>query len=297
MAGAADGLPPFSVSQVSTLGASFAEDVRAYAEAGVDGIGIWELKLAEVSDDEARTLLAESGLGLATAVPAIPSILPLARLEGPVDPQERIELICASVHRLAGLGAPTVICLTGPGGERDPDEARRVVVDGLRTIGVEGERAGVRIGLEPFQREGIEDWSIANTLDDAASLIGEAARPALGIQFDVWHQWNVPTLPDDIARHAHRIVGVHVDDWREPTRSWADRALPGEGVAGVPAILAALEDAGWDGFYDLEIFSDDGTFGDAYPDSLWALPPAELARRARTAFAEAWARRRAERKP
>ena len=34
---------------------------------------------------------------------------------------------------------------------------------------------------------------------------------------------------------------------------------------------------GWDGFYDLEIFSDNGAFGIAYPDSLWDLDAAELA--------------------
>ena len=43
------------------------------------------------------------------------------------------------------------------------------------------------------------------------------------------------------------------------------------------ALIAALDAAGWDGLYDLEIFSDDGTFGSAYPDSLWSLPAADMA--------------------
>ena len=37
--------PRFSMSQISTLAASFADDLDAYAAAGLDGIGIWELKL------------------------------------------------------------------------------------------------------------------------------------------------------------------------------------------------------------------------------------------------------------
>jgi sugar phosphate isomerase/epimerase len=85
---------------------------------------------------------------------------------------------------------------------------------------------------------------------------------------------------------------VHVSDWREPTRGWADRALPGDGGAGVPAILGALERAGWDGFYDLEIFSDNGTFGAAYPDSLWDVEPDELVRRGRESFIQCWDERR-----
>ena len=34
-----------SLSTISTLNASFAEDVAAYAAAGFDAIGLWEFKL------------------------------------------------------------------------------------------------------------------------------------------------------------------------------------------------------------------------------------------------------------
>jgi sugar phosphate isomerase/epimerase len=82
-----------------------------------------------------------------------------------------------------------------------------------------------------------------------------------------------------------------VADWRQPTRGWADRVLPGDGVADLPAILGALERTGWDGYYDLEIFSDNGTFGNAWPGSLWEVPAEELARAGREALARAWAAR------
>jgi sugar phosphate isomerase/epimerase len=130
-----------------------------------------------------------------------------------------------------------------------------------------------------------------NTLGEAAALVDEVGSPALGIQFDIWHLWNTPGLLDDIAEHAHRFAGVHVNDWRDPTRGWADRALPGDGVADVPAILGALDRAGWDGFYDLEIFSDNGAFGAAYPDSLWDLQATDLAARARERFMTCWQER------
>jgi len=284
--------PKFAISQVSTLAASFGDDVRAYAAAGADGIGVWELKLGEGGDAEALEQLAASGLGSASAVPAVPSVLPLPLLPGPESPEERVASLCASVHRLAAFAPSAVVCLTGPAGDRDPDEARELVVEGLRTVAAEAERAGVRLALEPFQREGIEDWSLANTLSEAAELVAEVGSGAVGIQFDVWHLWNTPDLLDEIDRHAGLIAGVHVNDWREPTRGWADRALPGDGAADLPSILGALDAAGWDGFYDLEIFSDDGAFGSAYPDSLWALDAADLARRGREAFVRCWQERR-----
>jgi len=259
--------------------------VRAYAAAGLDGIGVWELKLAAGGDTEALAQLEASGLGSAAAVPAIPSILPLPLMEGPADPRERVEAICASLHRLAPFGPTSIVCLTGPGDDRD------AVVAGLRVIGDEAARAGVRVGLEPVNRIGGEDWTMINSLAEAAELLDDADRPALGIQFDTWHLWNTPRLFDEIDSYADRFVGVHVADWRQPTRGWADRVLPGDGVADLPAILGALERAGWSGFYDLEIFSDNGTFGDPWPGSLWDVPAEELAHAGREALARAWADR------
>lgn len=277
--------PPFSISQITTLGATFEADLRAYAAAGVDGIGIWEIKLPEGGDEQAHEQLEASGLGRAAAVPSVPSILPLPLMDGPADPSERIEAICASVHRLARFEPSSVVCLTGPGDDRD------TVVEGLRTIGDEAARAGVRIGLEPINRVGGEDWTSISSLQEAAELLDDADRPALGIQFDSWHVWNTPELVDEIERHAHRFVGVHIADWRDPTRGWADRVLPGDGVADLPALLGSLERAGWNGFYDLEIFSDNGTFGNAWPGSLWDVPEEELARRGKEAFERAWSAR------
>jgi sugar phosphate isomerase/epimerase len=261
--------------------------VRAYSAAGADAIGIWELKLED--DEAALEALAAAGLGRASAVPALPSILPLPLMEGPSDPQARIDAICASVHRLAAFEPSGIICLTGPGDDRG------TVIEGLRTIAGEAERAGVRIGLEPINRVGGEDWTMISSLGDAADLLDEADHPALGLQFDTWHLWNAPNVVEEIASHVHRVVGVHVADWRDPTRNWADRVLPGDGVADLPALLGALEAAGWRGYYDVEIFSDNGSFGNAWPDSLWDVPAAALAVAARESFERVWeARNRTE---
>ena len=273
--------PKFSISQVSTLAASFADDVRVYAEGGVDAIGIWELKLGDAPDDEELDLFRQSGLGAATAVPLVPSIHPLPLLPGPDDPRERIDGILRSLNRLAAFEPAAILCFTGPG-----DGA--TVVEGLREIGAEAERLGVRVALEPFQCEGLSNWSIVNTIGDAVELLEEVGSPAFGIQFDVWHLWNTPDLYDEIERHSDMFVGVHVSDWREPMRGWADRVLPGEGIADVPGILGALDRAGWDGYYDIEIFSDNGSFGAMHPDSLWDLDPAEFVRRSRESFTRSW---------
>jgi sugar phosphate isomerase/epimerase len=273
--------PLFSISQVSSLAASFADDVRVYAAAGVDGIGIWELKLDGGSLEEFRA----SGLGSASAVPAVPSVHPLPLLPGPENARERVDSLLRSLEVLAPYEPAAMLCFTGPGD-------RATAVSGVREVAREAEKLGLRLAVEPFQREGIESWSILNTLGDAAEFLEEVGSDAVGIQFDVWHLWNTPDLLEEIPRHAHLIAGVHVNDWRVPTRGWADRVLPGDGAADLTSILGVLEDVGWDGFYDLEIFSDNGAFGSAYPDSLWDLDTAELVRCGREAFTQSWSKRR-----
>ncbi len=276
------------MSEISTLQSSFAEDLEVYAAARLDGIGIWEMKLPQGGDAESTVLVRESGLTVTNCIPAIPSVLPMPLMDGPVDPRERVEAICASIRRLAAFEPQSVLCLTGPQGDLEPDEARRIVVDGLRRIGREARGAGVRVGLEPVQRVDHELWTIPTTVGEAIELLDEVGDPDFGIMFDVWNLWNGDSLLDDIREHVGRFTGVHVADWREPTRTWCDRVLPGEGIADVPRILAALDEAGWSGFYDIEIFSDDGTFGTDHEGSLWRLPAEDLARRAREAFMTAW---------
>ena len=268
--------PRLSISQITTVGAPFAEDVAAYVAAGAEGIGIWEMKLA---DDDARDLglVRDAGLAVTHCVPEVPSILPLPLMEGPLDARERIEAICASVRRLAAFDPACVLFLTGPGGPHT------TVVEGIRRIAEAGREVGVRVALEPVQREYAEYWTIVSDIDRALELLAEAEADDVGVLVDTWHLWNSPTVLDDLGANVGRIAGVHVADWRNPTRNTSDRAFPGEGVADLPAILRTLEQAGYGGWYDVEIFSD------VEEDSLWALPADEAARRARDSFGRVWA--------
>jgi sugar phosphate isomerase/epimerase len=247
-----------SISQITTVTQSFADDLDAYRAAGADGIGIWEMKLGDDSLERFRA----SGLEAAAAIPAIPSILPLPLLEGPADPADRVEAIRAGIRRLAPFEPACVLFLTGPGGDR------ATIVEGLRAIAEEGRVCGVPVALEPVQREFASYWTVVSSLGEAAALIDEAGVE-MGLMYDSWHLWREPL--EEIERHRDLIRGVHIADWRRPTRNTNDRALPGEGVVEFGPIIEALR---WDGLYDLEIFSDP-----ELPGSLWQEDPAELAAR------------------
>jgi sugar phosphate isomerase/epimerase len=282
--------PPFAICEFTTLRATFEEDLAVYRAAGAAGIGICEIKLEEGREEEQLGAFRASGLAATSSVPAVPSILPLPHLPGPEDPAERVEAIRASVRRLAPFEPQALVCLTGPAGARSVEEARRVLVAGLAAVAEEAAAAGVPVGLEPMSASFREDWTTITTLGEAAELCDEVGADNLGILFDTWHLWDAPDLLGEIERHGDRIVGVHVNDWRGETRGWCDRVLPGDGVADLPAVLGALADAGWRGPYELEVFSDDGTFGSAYPDSLWEEDAGDLARRGHAAFRQLWDR-------
>src|SRR5262249_15023887 len=153
--------------------------------------------------------LRESGLRATHCIPAVPSILPLTLMEGPAEPEERIEALCASVRRLAELDPVCVAFLTRPGSERE------IVPEGIRAVAAAGQAAGVAVALEPVHASQADAFSFVHTLDDAAELIG--SEP-VGIMLDLWHVSD----PAAIAAHADRILGVHVSDRREPTRGHFD---------------------------------------------------------------------------
>lgn len=281
--------PRFSVCEISTLRASFEQDLTACWKGGAEGIGICEFKLrADGNDAPALAAFRESGLAATICVPATLSVLPLPLMPGPNDPTKRVAALRAGVRRLARFGPATCMCLTGPCGARSEREARRLVVEGLRTVARAAAEIGIRIGLEPVHASIRNDWTLVSTVPEALDLLAEVDEPNLGIIFDTWHLWDTPNVLKHARTHAKRFFGVHINDRREPTRSWKDRVLPGDGVIDLPAIFGALEAGGYDGWYDMEIFSDDGLFGDDYPDSLWKLPAIQVVRRGKAGFLRAW---------
>jgi sugar phosphate isomerase/epimerase len=264
-----------SLSEISTVSASFAEDVAAYAAAGFDGIGVWEMKLPE--DDEAnRALIAGAGLAVTNCVPAVPSFLPLAipGMEGPPDPGERREAVCASVRRLAAYEPECVLCLAGPLGGRSVHDAEQIVLEGLQAAAATARDHGVTLAFEPVHRSERDAVSFVDSLLGALDLLDEGGLDDVALLLDLYHVWDDEAVWDVVGRASYRIAGVHVADWPHDTAR-SDRALPGEGRSHTKQLVDALALSGWDGYLDVEIFS--------AADGFWALPVDEAARRAHAA--------------
>ncbi len=278
--------PRFSVSEFSTLNRSYDEDLAAFAAGGAEGIGVAEAKLPPDDDSGSLRKLRESGLKATVCIPATLSILPISLSPEPAEPEARVEALAQSIWRLAPFDPEAVLFLTGVPGERSETEARAIVVEALRELGRAGREAGVEVALEPIHRTAQDEFTMVSDLPGAEELLGDAGDASIGILFDTWHLWDTPDVLEHARRLAPRFPAVHVNDWRDPTRNWDDRALPGEGVIDLSAILGALEAGGFDGWYDLEVLS-----SETYPDSLLQLPAEELVRRGREGFMRAWEKR------
>lgn len=211
-------------------------------------------------------------------MPVVPSFFPLAipGMAGPPDLEERIESLCASVHRLAAYRPESIVCLSGPLGGRAEREGRAQLITGLQRVAAVARAADVPLGLEPVHRSQRDVVSFVNSIEDALVILHEAGLDEVGLMLDLYHVWDDPAVWDTIGRATYRITGVHVADWpSDPERT--DRELPGVGVSRTRELVDALMLSGFAGSLDVEIFGDPGRF--------WGLPVDEAARQAHASVA------------
>ena len=282
--------PKLSISACTTWTTSFADDLKAYSRAGAQGIGLWEFKLPRGEDERSAEQLRASGLRASACVPEVPSIVPDPFFTDPVDPGERRDELIRAIRRLAIFEPDTILVLTGSPEQHGPEKTRRLIVDGLRAAAETAGELGLVLGLEPYRAEA---GSLVTKLPDAMELIGEIDSPNVKLIVDTWHIWDLHGIHDHLRQYVDSIVAFQINDRRDPPRSWADRVLPGDGELDLPAFFATMDDAGFDGWYDVEVFSDSGLFGDDYPDSVWKRDPNEVATHAAAEFRRLWDARKA----
>ncbi len=125
-------------------------------------------------------------------------------------------------------------------------------------LATQAQGVGVRLGIEFFP------WSNIKTLHDGLQLVADAGNDAGGVVIDTWHIARAHTPPADLARvPLDRIIGVELNDADEQVIGtlFEDtvhrRRYCGEGVFELPAMIAALRTAGWNGPWGVEILSNE----------------------------------------
>lgn len=282
--------PRLSVCQLSLPDTTFEQDLDLIKASGATGVAIAELKLRDGEEAAQIAALKESGLTATICIPNNTSPLPLRPdyiFPGPTDPDLRLEAMLGSIRRIAMFEPDCILVVTGSSSGYDVADARKIAVEALREAATVAVNLGTRLALETNRNEGL-DFSFLRSLPETIDFMDEVGSPGIGLLYDFYHLWDEDNIIADTERFASRIFGVQYNDWREPPRCFADRLLPGDGIMDIPALLGALERGGYRGWYDFEIFSDDGRWGTELPDSLWKIPYDKLIERAHTGLLKAW---------
>jgi sugar phosphate isomerase/epimerase len=117
------------------------------------------------------------------------------------------------------------------------------------------------LAIEPLHPMQAADRACVNTMEQALDLcdaIDPERTGMLGVAVDAYHVWWDPKLASQIARAGvKRLLAWHVCDWLTPTRDLlSDRGMMGDGVIELRKIRGWMEDAGYAGFAEVEIFSE-----------------------------------------
>jgi sugar phosphate isomerase/epimerase len=285
--------PLLSVCQLSLPDTTFEQDLELIRASAAIGVAIAESKLRDGEEEQQVAALIASGLTATVCLPTNIAPLPLRPsyiFPGPEDPDARLELMLKSIRRLARFKPDCITVITGSSEGYSLADARKISLDSLREATKLAVELGTRLALESNRNLEI-DFSFLRTIPETIDFLDEIGNPGIGFCYDFYHLWDQENLLEDTVRVASRIFGVQHNDWREP-RCAADRVITGQGVMNIPAMLSALERGGFRGWYDFEIFSDDGRWGTDLPDSLWKLPYDQLIERANSGLLKAWYARR-----
>ncbi|MBX4911053.1 MULTISPECIES: sugar phosphate isomerase/epimerase family protein [Rhizobium] len=185
-------------------------------------------------------------------------------LVGPLSPRGReavLDEFRSSIDMAAALTAPVLTIVVGgvEPGTKGMSESLKIVADRVSVACEYAARAGVKLALEPLNPVYGGDRSCLVTVRDAVDLCDTIGADNLGIAVDVYHVWWDTDLPAQLSRAgARRIYGFHLCDWLADTKDvLLDRGMMGDGVADIRGIRKAVENSGYDGVCEVEIFSKD----------------------------------------
>jgi sugar phosphate isomerase/epimerase len=228
--------------------------IENYSAAGIHGITIWRNVLENQNLKDARKMLDDFGM----------NVVSIAR--GGFFPSEEKEkrkvaiddnLFC--IEQAAAVGSPLIVLVCGADGRQSLEKSREQIKEGILKILPQAKAAGVKLAIEPLHPMYAGDRSAINTLAQANQMAEEINSDFVGIAVDVYHLWWDNNLQSEIKRCGKNgnLFAFHVCDWNVPTIDFLnDRGLMGDGCINIKQIRGWVEETGFSGYTEVEIFSD-----------------------------------------
>lgn len=229
--------------------------VEAYQAQGVSGITVWRQALEGLDAVAMGNRIRAAGLEVVSLCRG--GFFPAPDHRGR---EAAIQDNLAAIEQAAELGAPLIVLVPGAVPGQPLEQSRIQIRDGIEAILPRARGYGIKLGIEPLHPMYAATRSAINSLKQANDLCESFDSKYVGVVVDVYHLWWEPNLHAEILRcgKAGMIFAFHICDWRVPTRDLLnDRAMMGGGCIDIRQIRAWVEQAGFDGYHEVEIFSDE----------------------------------------
>ena len=238
---------------------NLAECIDNYTRAGLTGMSVWRnlIDPAEggIGIDEAAKRIRDSGL-------TIPALVRGGFFPDPTREirEKAIDLNRGYIDEAAAIGADMVVLVVGAVPGMPLATARKHVQDGIAAIADHAASAGVRLAIEPLHPMYAADKSCVNRMAEAREICEALGHASVGIAADVYHIWWDPDVEAELERAAEQktLFGFHICDWRVNTRHMlTDRGLMGDGCINVAHFRRLVHSLGFDGWHEVEVFSEE----------------------------------------
>jgi sugar phosphate isomerase/epimerase len=237
--------------------------IDACARRGIRAIDPWRDQVAAVGLDRAARAVRDAGLDLSGYCRGGMFTSDAAHRIEARDDNRR------AVDEAKALDAPCVVLVVGglpqysrPGSAASKDiaAARTQVEDAIAEMMEYARTAAMPLAIEPLHPAYAADRACVNTTKHALDIcdrLDPNRSGALGVALDVYHiWWDVDLLPQISRAGKDRLLAFHVCDWLVPTKDILnDRGMMGDGVIDIKSVRAAVEAQGFDGYSEIEIFS------------------------------------------
>jgi len=260
------------IHTITTKPWSIEEAAKNYSDSGVKGITVWRDALSGRDIKNTGEMLRQNGLSVVSLCRGgfFPSRDGSKRMAA-IDDNRR------AIDEAYKLGTNLIVLVCGADPSQSLDDSRNQIYDGIMAVLPDAEAAGVKLAIEPLHPMYADTRSAINTIAQANDMAEKINSPWTGVAVDVYHLWWDPHLGTEIIRcgRNNNLLAFHICDWKSPTVDILnDRGLMGEGCIPVRKIRSWVEATGFNGFIEVEIFS----------NIYWKMDQAEFLKKIITAY-------------
>jgi len=246
-------LSQLCIHTITTKPWSIEEAARNFSAEGVKGITVWRDALTGRDIRKTGELLRSYGLQIVSLCRG--GFFPYkdaAKRKAAIDDNRK------AIEEASALGAPLIVLVCGADPVQSLEDSRKQIQDGIATIIPDAMASGIKLAIEPLHPMYADTRSAINTLKQANDMASALNSPLVGVAVDVYHLWWDPALEQEIKRCGENdhLFAFHICDWNSPTIDLLnDRGIMGDGCIPVNKIRSWVEATGFNGFYEVEIFS------------------------------------------